>query len=285
MSTVPLILSIIWTVGGTMNALNLPVFPLAVEATRKQRRSLCKLLWRWTLCDDCEADRDCHSAACPWQLSSSLEFFFKYYHTTTESYVPSFLSGSIPALGTHDDLLAVIGTLKACAGVRRSAITMAHFAKRAAARGEAGLPLLSDQHHAFSLAARIIAMINSSAEDQADVLLESGALPIIWRDDTSFAEFLEMAFPMQRAVDAAEMSPRHRLVLSHDTKWSKLTAKRPKRMAGLEFLPTDNLQNHLRLDVKRKTVEVYHHTGVLSQHLLSSLKCDAHDDIARGVSE
>lgn len=199
--------------------------------------------------------------------------------------MPSFLSGSIPALGTHDDLLAVISTLKACAGVRRSVITKAHFAKRAAARGVAGLPLLSDQHHAFSLAARIIAMVNSSAEDQADVLLESGALPVTWRDDKSFAEFLEMAFPMQRAVDISETGPRQQPVLSHGSRWSKLTAKRLKGMAGLEFLPTDNLQNHLRLDVKRKTVEVYHHTGVLSQHLLSSLKCDAHEDIAQGVSE
>lgn len=260
------------------------IFPLAVDVTREQQRNLSRVLWRWKFCTDCEAGKDCRTVRCPWQQASNLEAFFSYYRETTASYVPDLHSGSIPALRTHEDLLAIIGTLKQCAHVKRDAITQAHFTQRAAAQGEVSLPSLTDQNRAFSLAARVVAMINSSAENQTDGLLESGTLPITWQDEKSFAEFLEAAFPENGDV-AERDDPRESFLPSKDGKWAKLTAKRLKKNAGLELVPTNNLQNHLRLDLKYKTVEIYHYTGVLKEHLLSSLDCDPHQDVAAGVSE
>lgn len=260
------------------------IFPLAVSATREQQRNLCRALWRWRLCTECEAGKDCQTARCPWQQASNLEAFFRFYRETTASYVPDLHSGSIPALRSHEDLLAIIGTLKQCADTKRDAITRAHFTQRAAARGEVALPSLADQNRAFSLAARVVAMINSSAENQTDGLLESGTLPITWQDEKSFAEFLEAAFP-EEGDHTVRDDTRESFLPSKEGKWAKLTAKRLKKNAGLELVPTNNLQNHLRLDLKYKTVEIYHYTGVLKEHLLSSLDYDSHQDVAVGVSE
>jgi hypothetical protein len=130
-----------------------------------------------------------------------------------------------------------------------------------------------------------MAMVNSSAENQSDGLLEYGAMPITWQSDTSFSDFIEMAFPTKEEVYSAQDGARQQLTPTRNTRWTGLTAKRLKRTAGLELIPTDNLQNHLRLDVKYRTVEIYHHTSVLKEHLASSLNCDRHDDIGRAISE
>lgn len=268
-----------------MDAVNQIFFLLATEPTREQQRTLCKVLWRWKLCSDCDAGRDCRTTSCPWQRSSSLEPFFAYYRKTASSYVPYLVSGSTPALGSHDDLIALILTLKLRAGDLRSEIAASHFAERDGREGggEAS-PQLADQNCAVSLAARVIAMVNTSVENTMDGL-EGGMLPMTWQEDTSFADYLQAAFPVQDDVEAVSDEPRQRLMQRKGTKWPKLTAKRLKKMAGLELVPTDNLQNHLRLDLKYNTVEIYHHTNVLKENLISSLECDSHDDVARGVSE
>lgn len=195
------------------------------------------------------------------------------------------MDGRLRALSTHDDLLAIIATLKQCPQLHRSAITRAHFAQKAQACGEVSLPPVLDQNRAFGLAARIMTMVNSSAENQTDGLLESGMLPLTWQDDKSFSGFLEMAFPLQTDMNAAQNDPRQQLMSAPCRKWHNLTAKRLKKIAGLDVVATDNLQNHLRLDWKCKTVEIYHYTSVLKENLLSSVDCDAHDDTTRGISE
>ncbi|KAI9155688.1 hypothetical protein HJFPF1_08277 [Paramyrothecium foliicola] len=267
-----------------MDTLNQSIFPLA-GVTRDELRNLCRVLWRWELCEDCSVGKDCRTAHCPWQQSTRLEPFFSYYRETTASYVPDLLPGSVPSLRNHGDLLAVIRAIKEFPQIRRSVLTETHFAQKAAARGETALPLLADQNRAFSLAARIITMVNSSVENQSDGLLESGALPVTWQSDTSFSDFIQAAFPAHDEDDHQQDNPRQQLVPARHAEWAELTAKRLKRVAGLDLIPTDNLQNHLRLDLKYKTVEIYHYTSVLKEHLVVSLKDNRHNEVARGITE
>lgn len=189
------------------------------------------------------------------------------------------------AAGIIDDLIAIVATLKRCAQAHRSALTKVHFSQRAEVRGEVLLPPVVDQNRTFNLGARVMAMVNSAAENQTDGLLESGMLPLTWQDDASFSNVLDTAFPLQSDVDAAQDNPQQQLMPSQISKWSELTAKRLKKIARLELVATDNLQNHLRLDVKNKTVEIYHYTSVPKENLLSSVTCDAHECTARGISE
>lgn len=267
-----------------MESLNESIFPLA-KVTTSQLRNLCKVLWAWELCDDCDAGKDCRSGVCPWSQSARLEPFFSYYREITASYVPVLLAGSVPSLRTHEDLLAVIKTLKQDPQVRRSMLTKTHFCKAADARGETILPPVLDQNRAFSLAARAMTMVNSSVENQSDGLLESGALPATWQSDTSFSEFIQGAFPAEDEGDHAQGNPRQQLMPARSGKWASVTAKRLKKLAGLELVPTDNLQNHLRLDMKAMTVDIYHHTSVLKEHLAASVKCEPHQDVGRAISE
>ncbi len=245
-----------------MDDLSRSIFPLARAVTREQLRSLCKILWRWELCDDCNAAKDCCSVSCPWQKTRNLDAFFQYYREVAASYVPERPMDGLQALSNHDDLIAIVATLKRCAQAHRSALTKVHFSQRAEVRGEVLLPPVVDQNRAFNLGARVMAMVNSAAENQTDGLLESGMLPLTWQDDASFSNVLDTAFPLQSDVDAAQDNPQQQLMPSQISKWSKLTAKRLKKIARLELVATDNLQNHLRLDVKNKTVEIYHYTSV-----------------------
>lgn len=263
-----------------MDSFNHSIFPLGVTTTDDLRR-LCKTLWSWQLCENCETGKVCQSPHCPWQQSTRLEAFFQYYRETTAAYVPDFIS-VVPALKTHDQLLAIISDIKSRPHMKRCALTQAHFSQRALLRGDAVLPSQNDQNQAFSVAVRIMAMVYSSAQEQMDGgLLESGSVPMTWHEDTAFADFMDAAFI---AHDAAMQVTNHQDLFNQSTKLAKLTAKRLKKVAKLQLVPTDNLQNHLRMDLKRNIVEVYHHTGVLKEHLLAGLNCDAHDETARSIA-
>lgn len=126
-------------------------------------------------------------------------------------------------------------------------------------------------------------MVNSSAEEQMDGgLLESGSMPLTWHDDTSFTEFMNAAFVTQNTT--VQVTSNLDLA-TQNVRLSKLTAKRLKKVAGLQLLATNNLQNHLRMDLKCNTVEIYHHTSVLKEHLLAGLDTSGNEEPMRGVLE
>ena len=54
---------------------------------------------------------------------------------------------------------------------------------------------------------------------------------------------------------------------SSDDIKAALMAKKLKKRAGLSFRPTDDLRDHLQLDRKTGSVEIYHHTAFLKEHL------------------
>jgi hypothetical protein len=267
-----------------MEAFDSSIFPLA-GASQDHLRSLCVVLWRWEFCEDCMAGEICQTAECPWQQSARLEPFFSYYRDTTASYVPDLIPGSVQSLANHKDLLAVISTIKSSPHIQRSELTETHFSQKATVKGEKALPPLTDQNRAFSLAARVMTMVNCSAENQSDGLLELGALPVTWRSDSSFSDFIDEAFPARTELGLEQDSPLQQLMPDRRARWTALTAKQLKRVAGLEFVPTDNLQNHLRLDLEHGRVEVYHHTSVLKEHLMASLKYDYHEDTSQAITE
>lgn len=54
-------------------------------------------------------------------------------------------------------------------------------------------------------------------------------LPLTWQDDTSFSEFLDIAFPSQSEMNAAQNDVQQQLMSEPSNKWHKLTGKRLKR--------------------------------------------------------
>jgi len=242
------------------------LYPLK-SVTDTDLQNLTQVLWNWDVCNACRNSDVCENpATCSWKHAPSLQRFFDFYKHITSFYVPELLPGSTPALGSHQDLLDIVRLLQAHPSRKRSELTHDHFSRQERP------PLPTDQHRAFNLAVQVMTMVNCSADNQPFGLLELGTQSMLWHSNNSLAEFMGKAFP-EKVIAALHVGDtlhmRDDSGKIRDVK-AELSAKRLKKVAGLSFQGTDDLRNHLKLDVKKGVVEIYHYTSVLKQHLMAS---------------
>lgn len=235
-------------------------FPLA-GVTENQLKQLGQRLWSWQVCADCEGFPErklCATETCPSQRMRRLRRFFEYYKDLTTSYEVEQGLEKDPALRTHEDLLEVIGLLKACPDVARSQLVEKMFSNQPGRK-----PItVEDQERAINLAVRVLAMINCSGQRQTSTLLEHGMFQTPWRSNISLGQFISDAFPMTDHPTLNDQDVRS----STDVK-PALAAKKLKKKLGLAFQPTDDIGSHLKLNHKKNVVEIYHHTSFLKEHL------------------
>jgi hypothetical protein len=181
--------------------------------------------------------------------------FFDYYKDITASYEPD---GKQAALRSHEDLFKLILVLKASPDLTRAQLLGKLFTAQTP-----GEPIaVVDQEHAVNLAVRVMLMVNCSAQLQSSGLLEHGGYQVRWHNDVTFSQFVESTFPMTDHPGLNEDTVGSSLDIR-----SALTAKKLKKRARLKLRPTDDLRNHLKLDRKNGTVQIYHHTAFLKEHL------------------
>ncbi|KAF2231823.1 hypothetical protein EV356DRAFT_578886 [Viridothelium virens] len=216
-----------------------------------QLQTLGMVLWGWEL-------------PCTAQRLTRLSRFFEYYREIYSSYVPEILAGpNAVAIRPHEDIFDIIRTIKIDTGIPRAELTKYHFAKRGGNKD--AIPPTLDQNRAFNIAVSVMVMISSSS-DRHESLLELGTRPISWQDDMTFSEFLERALPKTNHL------------LLNDPKSSEaataikaaISARKLKKKAGIRFIPTDDLREHLHLDRKAGMVRVYHHTAFVKECLIAS---------------
>ena len=201
---------------------------------------------------DCDTGKQCTSEACPGFRLKRLGQFFQYYKDLTASYERD--DEESAALNEHDDLFEIIRGLKADPGVTRAELAERLFANRTGGRKP---PAPADQERAINIAVRVLAGINCAGN------LEDGMFQVSWRSDVTFTQFITDAFPQTD----------HPGLDSTDTYGSAMEiraavmARKLKKHLGLKFRPTDDLRSHLKLDRKSNTVELYHHTAFLKEHL------------------
>ncbi|KAK4085020.1 uncharacterized protein Triagg1_10 [Trichoderma aggressivum f. europaeum] len=234
-------------------------YPLK-STTDAELQKLTQALWNWNICEACQKAEACTNLECSWRRSARLEHFFDFYKYVTSSYVPDLLPASTPALRNHEDVCDIINLLQAHPDVKRSELMHEYFSKRDKP------PSSSDQHWAFNLAMQVMSMVKCSAENQPSSLLELGAQAFQWHSDESPTGFISRAFPQK---DTGNLHVHDDSGEIRDIK-PALTARRLKKVAGLRLQGTDDLRNHLRMDVKRGVVEIYHYTSVLREHLAAS---------------
>ncbi len=220
------------------------LFPLG-KVTTAQLQGLGTVLWSWFICRDCLAGEPCKTTDCPWPRSTVLSRYFEFYEACTSRYECHLSSDQTPALSSHEDLLRIIGELKWNPELTKAELLEKLFKDR---------PVRGDQERALSLAVRLAMMINCSASRQSSILLEHGNQQTRWHNNVTFSRFIRDVFP-QSAHPSIE-----------DIKES-LRATMLKKYARLDFKPTDDLRNHLRLDRKAATVEIFHHTAFLKEQL------------------
>jgi hypothetical protein len=237
-------------------------FPLAIVPP-ESLASICQVLWGWRPCTDWVfKGRTCGNRDCPCERAAVLEPFFDFYRLATTGYLPEDVGDPHPALTSHHDLLQIILVILRNPNTPRSQLTADHFGTQCP-KGDKDLQA-SDRDRAFNLAARIISMVQPSAGQQFEGLLEAGIQPAVWCDNTSFTGFLTSVFP-KRQQPALSCNPHAKV--SPSTLLSSITSHRLKKVAGLDIIPTSDLREHLALDAKKGTVSVFHYTSVLKEHL------------------
>jgi hypothetical protein len=231
-------------------------FPLE-SITEHQTLQLGGHLWSWQICDSCKRDRGCESPECSSQRLERLRQYFEYYKDLTAGYEPEEIAGTQSALNSHEDLFAIIKGLKEQPDKKRCEIEGSLLGARPGRLP----PSPKDRERAINLAIRVMTMVNCSSQRQSSNFLEHGYSRIRWNQDMTFGDFA-----------AAKLPRTDNPSLNEDTDGLSdmkpvLVAKSLQKRAGLKFVPTDDLSNHLKLDVRSGEVQVFHHTAFLKENL------------------
>lgn len=222
-------------------------------------KTLCKILWDWEDCTMCNNDGSCQTALCPWRRLSALDPYFDFFKATTSWSMPEEIFGGRAALRNHKDLLDIIHLLKQRPHDPRGILIEEHFANRGDAQ-----PEIIDQHRAFALAVRVMTMARCSIESTSRAPWKGGFDPLVWRDDKSLQATIESAFYQKAPPSWGNMR-------SHSVK-RRLAAKILKTVYGMRFQGTNDLRRHLLLDLETRTIQIFHHTSVLKEHLVASME-------------
>jgi hypothetical protein len=232
-------------------------------------KKLCRVLWDWEFCDQCNNEKPCRTSTCPWQQRSrNLKPFFYFYRNATAWSIPEVPAGGQYALRSHDDLFNIIELLRKSPGVARSVLTEEHFSTYTYK------PDMTDQQRAFNLAIKVMMMLNCTIGNQGLDVLELGTGPTIWGNHKSQQELLESNFPVKEHHILEENGG------PSDIK-RRLNALELKKKAGVKFQGTEDLKNHLKLDHNTGVVQIYHHTTFLKEHLLATREMPKSDSIPR----
>ena len=223
--------------------------------TEQQLQSLSQSLWSWDLCSHCKQNQTCGTDECSSRRIPRLTCYFKHYRQLTSSYEPSKCGNA--AFRTHNDFISVICQLRDNVHLPRTQLTKFIFKSRP---DHEHLPL-ADQECIIDLAVKAMTMVNCSNSRQSWELLEHGPSRVPWRSEVSFSAFFLEAFPL---TDYPSLNSDSKSPL--DIK-PFLMARKLKKRLGLKFRATDDLRRHLKLDRKANTLEIFHHTAFLKEHL------------------
>ncbi|KAI8257331.1 hypothetical protein K4K56_007368 [Colletotrichum sp. SAR 10_98] len=111
-------------------------------------------------------------------------------------------------------------------------------------------------------AVRIAFMTDCSAVDLSDDELEKGHPSSEWKNAEPLSKFVERFFGSDRPKAGGFPDQ----LGTADTKVD-LRATKLRKTLGLSIRPTDDIRDHLKLDRKTMTLEVFHYTGFIKEHL------------------
>ncbi|CAF3617302.1 unnamed protein product [Fusarium graminearum] len=250
-------------------------YPLK-HVTDQNLQNLVVVLWNWELCENCKVrpgQQPCSPQTCPAVRWSRLKLFFDYYRKVTAEYVPDMVVGVPPALQSHTDLMAIIRQLKDNPDKTRSELTVICFSNHS----DDQIPMPADQNRALDLALRVMTMITCSLEAGSANTLEAGLQPAQWAQDMTWPQFISNVFPTNDYSGVEESAATFHQIND------RVTARRLSKVARLSLVPTNELSNHLKLNQKDGTVEIFHHTSFLKEVLIAS-KGDTKSYISRRLA-
>jgi len=235
------------------------------SASSFDRLSLCRVLWGWPDCSICDRQKTSNSACtestCPGNRLKSLEPFFQYYEDTAASYVPELRPGIPAALSSHSDLFSLISYMKDNPSLPRQQLVRDILDIRRGTHN-APIPTDADQNRALLTALKVMAMMDcsSSGSFTTGSLTNKSLQNSSWALDCSYTGLWDENFPPKACPELEENPSSHTIQVN-------LSARKLAKIGGLKLTGTSDLRNHLRLDTKSGTLEIYHYTSVLKEHL------------------
>lgn len=175
------------------------------------------------------------------------------HHSTNQRASTGINVGSGRPTHSKFDILAAVRALKTDPDLTRTRLQSIDFESR---EPDHDIPV-HNIGAAVHLAVHLMLMVDISAAEKytADYSF-SGVKPIKWNDDEAFHVFVSRAF--------SQSEPQ---TLEFEGQEGDMTAFSLQKYGQLKFVPTDNLVDHLLLDVELGEVRIFHHTSFLKAQL------------------
>lgn len=129
------------------------------------------------------------------------------------------------------------------------------------------------------LAVRLMFMLNCGNDSRAFGILEPATLSRAWKEEAGLEQFISEEFPVTDYPSLNDPDSKTAFTIK-----SGLKARNLKKQLGFTFHPTDDLRNHLKLDIKTGVVQIFHHTSFLKEHLRASIDIPPNTSMADHLS-
>ncbi|CAA9958041.1 hypothetical protein PTMSG1_01615 [Pyrenophora teres f. maculata] len=239
------------------------LYPLR-DVSYHHLQRLGEILWDWKFCGKCSKEPTCLDYTCSWSQAGPLEKFWACYKKITGAYSPDFLDQT-PYLKSHDQLLCLVKEMKIFRSSSREFLTQRFFDNNHPDPSKR--PTLSDQRNAINIATWIL-LLTSCGPCRGLIDPADDSYPMIpWRDGVSLQDFVGEAFPkrIHPYFDLLQDRKRVQDVLS------SLKAPRLQKDASIRFTATADIRQHLSMDLKQGTVQLFDCTAVLKEILMATL--------------
>jgi hypothetical protein len=228
---------------------------------------LVKTIWGLKICPECLAKSRCLQDVCSADRLTRLKPFLRYFLILGDAYGLEDQNASPHTPPSYDLLFDVLDELVVAMQMTKESIRTNLLTRSSA------YSLLSpaDQGRMMGLALRILLMMDSPNGGETADELESGNGKTPWASQETLPQFLSKRLPQSD----------HPLFTSDDWQIVSQTCKALKartlrKRARLKFRLTEDMARHLYLDRKSYTVEIFHCTSFLKEHLIMT----RHDSVA-----
>ncbi|KAI3333510.1 hypothetical protein F4824DRAFT_245819 [Ustulina deusta] len=231
---------------------------------------LGEVLWSWQCCNDCKANKKCRSTACSSRVGRAKRYL-QFYEALVLDY-----HDELPLEGhpfkTHGDIWKAISLLTS-----RPELTRAEFSELISASSLAPVDhkLLMD---ATALIVKVVCMIDCSNLHYSPGRLEEGNSGPSWGDQVPFNKYLQDLFTPQNHPIWSSRYGQNEVLYARK---SQLRATKLRKHLNLTFCPTHDIRDHLRLDIRRNELQIFHYASFLKENLRAKKNCSSLDLLPR----
>ncbi|KAI0399063.1 hypothetical protein F4802DRAFT_611161 [Xylaria palmicola] len=206
---------------------------------------LSEVLWPWQRCVGFKSDKACQCVTTCTSYIPRAKRYFQFYKEWVLEY-----HDALPPQGhpfkTHGDIWKAISIL-----TNRPELTRAEL--------DAFISTTSP-----ALIVKITCMIDCSNLHYSPGRLEEGNSRLVWEDEVPFNKYLQDLFPTH---NHPVWSSRHNHQEDFYTKKAQLRATKLVKHLNLTFYPTHDIRDHLRLDIRRNKLHIFHFASFIKANL------------------